>query len=47
MGKWSIKNMRAKCHSMGKRQPETGWKYVTDGQNVTKQVKEDGHLCHK
>jgi hypothetical protein len=41
------KNIRAKCHSMGKRQQETGWKYVTDRQNVTKQVKEDGHLCHK
>jgi cold shock CspA family protein len=28
---------------MGKRQQETGWKNVTDGQNVTNQVKEGGH----
>jgi hypothetical protein len=43
MGKWNVKNIRAKCHSMGKRQQETDWKYVTDGQNVTNQVKEGGH----
>jgi hypothetical protein len=29
MGKQNIKNIQAKCHSMGKRQQETGWKYVT------------------
>jgi hypothetical protein len=32
-----------KCHSIGKMQQETGWKYVTDGQNVTNQVIEAGH----
>jgi hypothetical protein len=39
----TLKNIRAKCHSMGKRKQETDWKYVTDGQNVTIQEKEGGH----
>jgi hypothetical protein len=39
----NIKNRKAKCHSMGKRQQEKDWKYITDGQNVTIQVKEGGH----
>jgi hypothetical protein len=43
MGKLEHKNIRAKCHSMGKRQQEKDWKYVADGQKVTIQVKEGGH----
>ncbi len=48
-GKMEQKNIMAdhhketKCHSMGKKQQETSWKYVTDGQNVTNQVIEAGH----
>ncbi len=42
-GNSNMKNRREKCHRMGKMQQETDWKYVTDGQNVTIQVKEGGH----